>query len=115
MELMDSVQVCELLQITPNNLHQIQFRKQLNWIKKEGKKVFYDRAEVEALKLKRKWNVISAERIPTILYANGVGRMPLNNLITSQINMARSKKNYFLNGATGKGFLAQEHHLCLYA
>lgn len=51
---MDSVQVCELLQITPNNLHQIQFRKQLNWVKKEGKKVFYDRAEVEALKLKRK-------------------------------------------------------------
>jgi hypothetical protein len=50
---MTSKEVCDYLAITPNNLHQIQYRNHLRWVKKEGKFVFYDRAQVEALKVKR--------------------------------------------------------------
>lgn len=51
--LVTSEQVCEILGIKPNNLYQIQHRKQLNWVEKKGKQVFYALEEVEALKAKR--------------------------------------------------------------
>jgi hypothetical protein len=41
-------QTARALNITINNLRQIQFRKQLKWVKREGKKVFYAVADVEA-------------------------------------------------------------------
>lgn len=50
MELMDTTQVCEYLGINPNNLYQLQHRKKLNWAEKKGKRVFYNRSDVEALK-----------------------------------------------------------------
>jgi hypothetical protein len=53
MELLTTAQVCEELKISVNNLHQLQFRKQLNWVKKEGKKVFYAIEDVAKLKEKR--------------------------------------------------------------
>jgi predicted site-specific integrase-resolvase len=51
--LISTDEVCELLGIKPNNLHQIEHRKQLKWAEKHGKRVFYNREEVEALKAKR--------------------------------------------------------------
>ena len=51
--LISSEEVCELLGITPNNLHQIEHRKQIKWVKKEGKRVYYSREDVDALKAKR--------------------------------------------------------------
>lgn len=51
--LITSEEACELLGIKPNNLHQIEHRKQLKWAEKKGKRVFYNREEVEALKAKR--------------------------------------------------------------
>ena len=36
-----------------NNLRQMQYRKSLVWVKKTGRNVYYDRAEVEAYKEKR--------------------------------------------------------------
>lgn len=51
--LMTSVEVCEYLGITRNNLYQIGYRKQLVWIKKIGKNAIYDREQVEAYKMKR--------------------------------------------------------------
>jgi hypothetical protein len=53
MELIDSKTVCEILGITTNNLHQLRYRKQLVWVEKKGKQVFYNRADVETLKAKR--------------------------------------------------------------
>ena len=53
MELMTSREVCEYLGIKHNHLHQLQHRKQLVWVEKKGRNVFYNRAEVEALKVKR--------------------------------------------------------------
>ena len=53
MELIDSKAVCEILGSTKNNLHQLQHRKQLVWVEKKGKQVYYNPAEVEALKAKR--------------------------------------------------------------
>jgi len=50
---MTSDQVCELLVITHNNLHQLQNRKQLTWVEKKGKRVYYNRADVLAFKAKR--------------------------------------------------------------
>ena len=50
---MNTQEVCELLNISINNLHQIQYRKQIQWVEKKGKSVFYNRADVEALKAKR--------------------------------------------------------------
>lgn len=43
-ELWTSKQIIDYLQITMNNLRQLQFRKTIVWVKKEGKNVFY-RAE----------------------------------------------------------------------
>jgi ribosomal protein L14 len=51
--LVSSEQVCLILDITANNLHQIVHRKQLAWVKKEGKKVFFESQDVVALKAKR--------------------------------------------------------------
>ena len=51
--LISSEEVCELLGIKPNNLHQIQYRKQLQWVEKRGKRVFFDKEQVETFKAKR--------------------------------------------------------------
>ena len=51
--LITSDEVCEILGIKPNNLHQIEHRKQLKWVEKKGKRVYYDFDDVEALKTKR--------------------------------------------------------------
>ena len=50
---MSSQQVAEYLGITINNLRQIQHRKTLEWKRREWRNVYYDRAEVEAYKIKR--------------------------------------------------------------
>ena len=52
-DLLDSHQVCEILGITHNNLHQLKHRKQLVWVEKKGKRVYYLRADVEALRSNR--------------------------------------------------------------
>ena len=49
----DTAQVCEYLNIRMNNLHQIQFRGQIKWVAKDGKKVYYNREDVIAYKAKR--------------------------------------------------------------
>lgn len=41
-------EVVHFLDITLNNLRQIQFRKQLVWSKKQGRSVFYRAEDVEA-------------------------------------------------------------------
>lgn len=51
--LVTSEEVCEYLGITRNNLYQIQYRKQLSWVKKVGKNAIYDREHVEAFKMRR--------------------------------------------------------------
>lgn len=50
---MTTEEVCAFLGVTFNNLHQIQYRGQIKWVKKEGKKVFYNRQDVETYKAKR--------------------------------------------------------------
>jgi len=50
---MTTNEVCEFLGVNFNNLHQIQYRGQIKWVKKESKRVFYNREEVEAYKAKR--------------------------------------------------------------
>lgn len=52
-ELWDSTKVCEYLEIKPNNLHQLNYRKQLVYVKKENKKGYYKPEDVIALKEKR--------------------------------------------------------------
>lgn len=52
-ELWTSKQVIEHLGITINNLRQLQFRKTIAWVKKEGKSVFYRAEEIKAYKEKR--------------------------------------------------------------
>ena len=52
-ELWTSQQVVEHLGITINNLRQLQYRKTIAWVKKEGKAVFYLADEVKAYKEKR--------------------------------------------------------------
>jgi hypothetical protein len=46
-------EVCEILGIKPNYLHQLEYRKQIKWVGKHGKRVFYDRDAIEELKAKR--------------------------------------------------------------
>jgi predicted site-specific integrase-resolvase len=53
LELINSQQVCELLNITHNNLHQIQNRGQLKWVEKKGKFVYYNADDVRAFADKR--------------------------------------------------------------
>lgn len=50
---MNSDEVCEFLGIKPNNLHQMVYRKQLTWVGKSGKRLVFDREQVEAFKAKR--------------------------------------------------------------
>lgn len=52
-ELWTSKQVVDHLEITINNLRQLQFRKTITWVKREGKTVFYLASEVKAYKEKR--------------------------------------------------------------
>lgn len=52
-ELWTSKQVVEYLGITINNLRQLQFRKTIVWVKREGKAVFYLADDVRAYKEKR--------------------------------------------------------------
>jgi hypothetical protein len=51
--LISSIEVAQLLGISMNNLRQIQHRKQLCWVKKVGRQVYYKREEAEALQRKR--------------------------------------------------------------
>ena len=46
-DLMSAAEVCERLNITINNLRQIQHRKSLTWVQKSGRNVFYTRTDVE--------------------------------------------------------------------
>jgi len=52
-ELWNSQQVVDHLQITINNLRQLQFRKTIAWVKKEGKSVFYRAEDIKAYREKR--------------------------------------------------------------
>ena len=52
-ELWTSKQVVDHLEITINNLRQLQFRKTITWVKREGKTVFYLADDVKAYKEKR--------------------------------------------------------------
>ena len=52
--LLDSDEVCTILGITHNNLHQLKHRKQLTWVEKKGKRVYYSREVVESFKVNRK-------------------------------------------------------------
>jgi hypothetical protein len=52
-ELWNTQQVIQHLEITMNNLRQLQFRKTLKWVKKEGKAVFYRVEDVKELGEKR--------------------------------------------------------------
>ena len=53
MELMSAQEVIEFLNVNYNNLHQIQHRGNLKWVSKEGRKVYYNREDVEAYKARR--------------------------------------------------------------
>jgi predicted site-specific integrase-resolvase len=50
---MSSQEVAEYLGIKINNLRQIQHRGTLKWKRREWRNVYYDRAEVEAYRVKR--------------------------------------------------------------
>ena len=50
---MTAVETAEYLKITINNLRQIQHRGNLKWIRREGRKVFYNQADVFAYAEKR--------------------------------------------------------------
>ena len=52
-DLMSASEVCERLNITINNLRQIQHRKTLTWVQKSGRNVFYRKEDVENYFLKR--------------------------------------------------------------
>jgi hypothetical protein len=51
--LMSAQEVADDLGINMNNLRQMQYRKSLVWVKKTGRNVYYDKAQVEAYKEKR--------------------------------------------------------------
>ena len=50
---MSSVEVQEFLGIKANHLHQLNYRKQLSWVERQGKKVFFNRVDVENFKAKK--------------------------------------------------------------
>jgi hypothetical protein len=56
MEKMDSLTVANYLEITVNNLRQIQYRGGLRWITRKGKSVYYNSDEVKAYKETRDQN-----------------------------------------------------------
>ena len=45
--------VIDYLEINMNNLRQLQYRKTIAWVKKEGKLVFYSSDDIQAYKQKR--------------------------------------------------------------
>ena len=48
MELMSAREVCEYLHINPNHLYQLVFREKLEVIRREKKRIFFRREDVEA-------------------------------------------------------------------
>ena len=52
-ELISAKEVIELLGVNFNNLHQIQHRGNIKWVKKDGRKVYYNKEEVLAYKARR--------------------------------------------------------------
>jgi len=52
-ELWNCAQVVEHLGININNLRQLQYRKTIKWVKREGKTVFYLADEIKTYKEKR--------------------------------------------------------------
>ena len=52
-DLLSAAEVCERLNITINNLRQIQHRKTLTWVQKSGRNVYYTKDDVEAYLSKR--------------------------------------------------------------
>lgn len=52
-ELLSTVEVCQLLGINANNLHQIQHRGTLKWVKRDNRKVYYEAEAVRAYHEKR--------------------------------------------------------------
>jgi predicted site-specific integrase-resolvase len=50
---MTAVETAEYLKITINNLRQIQHRGNLKWVRRDGRKVFYNQADVFAYAEKR--------------------------------------------------------------
>ena len=53
-ELMTAEEAAQHLGITLNNLRQIQFRGNLKWTVRQGRKVYYQREHVEAYAAKRR-------------------------------------------------------------
>jgi len=53
-ELWDCNQVAEYLGVNINNLRQLQYRRTISWVKKEGKAVFYRAEEIRTYQEKRK-------------------------------------------------------------
>ena len=51
---MSTKEVCEYLKINHNYLHQLQYRKKLNWSERRGRNVYYDRLVVESFGASRK-------------------------------------------------------------
>lgn len=50
---MSATETAEFLKITINNLRQIQHRGNLKWVRRDGRKVFYNQADVHAYADKR--------------------------------------------------------------
>jgi len=51
---MSTKEVCDYLNINFNHLHQLQYRKKLNWIERKGRNVYYDKQAVETFGASRK-------------------------------------------------------------
>ena len=52
--LLDSKETAEFLGITMNHLRQIQHRKSLVWVKKVGRNVYYEMADIHDYTLRKK-------------------------------------------------------------
>jgi predicted site-specific integrase-resolvase len=50
---MSATETAEFLKITINNLRQIQHRGNLKWVRRDGRKVFYNQEDVFAYAAKR--------------------------------------------------------------
>lgn len=51
------------LGVTLNNLRQIQFRGNLRWVKREGRKVYYLESDVDAYAAKRRTRKTAGETV----------------------------------------------------
>ena len=51
--LVSAQEAAEILGINMNNLRQIQHRKSIQWVKKSGRNVYYNRTDIEDYKTKR--------------------------------------------------------------